>query len=94
MQQLALLKHFNSNSKYTKQLEQCLQLQAQLLEKYVLEQTPPKSRIVQAGPFDENYFNIRMLYNLFSIYGNIEKMLFQKDTRTLLVQYALQKCAD
>ncbi|KAM3140175.1 hypothetical protein pb186bvf_007728 [Paramecium bursaria] len=59
-----------------------------------LQEKNDKSRVITASPFDDANININMLVNLFSIYGNIEKMIFQKDSRTINVQYQLQKCAD
>ncbi|CAD8085549.1 unnamed protein product [Paramecium sonneborni] len=84
------------NQQKQQQLQQQQQLQNQinnLNNIYTIDQQE-KSRVIVAKSFDDSITTIDMLYNIFSIYGNIDKMVYQKDKSTLLVEYHLQKCAD
>ncbi|CAK69202.1 unnamed protein product (macronuclear) [Paramecium tetraurelia] len=81
------------NQQRQQQLQQQLQINNTLNQIYHVEQEE-KSRVIVAKSFDDSVTTIDMLYNIFSIYGNIDKMVYQKDKSTLLVEYHLQKCAD
>ena len=44
-----------------------------------------KSKVIYARWFDKKNVTLRMLYNIFSTYGNIEKMIFLKERSSVLV---------
>lgn len=46
-----------------------------------------KSKVIYARWFDKKNVTLRMLYNIFSTYGNIEKMIFLKEKSSVLIQY-------
>ncbi|CAD8170843.1 unnamed protein product [Paramecium octaurelia] len=81
------------NQQRQQQLQQQLQINNTLNQIYHVDQEE-KSRVIVAKSFDDSVTTIDMLYNIFSIYGNIDKMVYQKDKSTLLIEYHLQKCAD
>ncbi|CAD8139112.1 unnamed protein product [Paramecium pentaurelia] len=51
-----------------------------------LQQTK-KSKVIYARWFDKKVVTSQMLYNLFSIYGNIDKMIYLKERSSALIQY-------
>ncbi|CAD8077109.1 unnamed protein product [Paramecium sonneborni] len=52
----------------------------------LLQQTK-KSKVIYARWFDRKVVTSQMLYNLFSIYGNIDKMIYLKERSSALIQY-------
>ncbi|CAD8077088.1 unnamed protein product [Paramecium primaurelia] len=86
------LSEIQNQQRQQQQLQQQLQIN-NLNQIYHIDQQE-KSRVIVAKSFDDSVTSIDMLYNIFSIYGNIDKMVYQKDKSTLLVEYHLQKCAD
>ncbi|CAD8180544.1 unnamed protein product [Paramecium pentaurelia] len=86
------LSEIQNQQRQQQQLQQQLQINT-LNQIYHIDQQE-KSRVIVAKSFDDSVTSIDMLYNIFSIYGNIDKMVYQKDKSTLLVEYHLQKCAD
>lgn len=46
-----------------------------------------KSKVLYGRWFDKTIITLRMLYNMFSLYGNIEKMIYFKEKSGCLVQY-------
>jgi hypothetical protein len=46
-----------------------------------------KSKVIYARWFDKKNVTLKMLYNIFSTYGNIEKMILLKERSSVLVQY-------
>ncbi|CAD8132574.1 unnamed protein product [Paramecium pentaurelia] len=46
-----------------------------------------KSKVIYARWFDKKVVTSQMLYNLFSIYGNIDKMIYLKERSSALIQY-------
>ncbi|CAD8053191.1 unnamed protein product [Paramecium primaurelia] len=82
------------NQQRQQQIQQQLQSQINTLNQIQHVDQQEKSRVIVAKSFDDSVTTLDMLYNIFSIYGNIDKMVYQKDKSTLLVEYHLQKCAD
>ncbi|CAD8083096.1 unnamed protein product [Paramecium sonneborni] len=82
------------NQQRQQQLQEQLQNQINTINNVYHIDQQEKSRVIVAKSFDDSVTTIDMLYNIFSIYGNIDKMVYQKDKSTLLVEYHLQKCAD
>ncbi|CAD8179030.1 unnamed protein product [Paramecium octaurelia] len=52
-----------------------------------------KSKVIYARWFDKKVVTSAMLYNIFSIYGNIDKMIFLKERSSCLIQYVSQEHA-
>lgn len=46
-----------------------------------------KSKVIYARWFDKKVVTLKMLYNIFSTYGNIDKMIYLKDRSSALIQY-------
>ncbi|CAK60310.1 unnamed protein product (macronuclear) [Paramecium tetraurelia] len=46
-----------------------------------------RSKVIYARWFDKKVVTSQMLYNLFSIYGNIDKMIYLKERSSALIQY-------
>ncbi|CAD8113977.1 unnamed protein product [Paramecium sonneborni] len=72
---------------------QNLQQQQEKLEEYVnplFFKTLRKSKVIYARWFDKKVVTSTMLYNIFSIYGNIDKMIYLKERSSCLIQYVTQ----
>ncbi|CAK70180.1 unnamed protein product (macronuclear) [Paramecium tetraurelia] len=70
-----------------------MQQSADKIEEYInpkFLQTVRKSRVIYARWFDKKVVTSQMLYNLFSIYGNIDKMIYLKERSSALIQYVTQ----
>ncbi|CAD8125638.1 unnamed protein product [Paramecium sonneborni] len=52
-----------------------------------------KSKVIYARWFDKKVVTSTMLYNIFSIYGNIDKMIFLKERSSCLIQYIMSEHA-
>ncbi|CAD8143244.1 unnamed protein product [Paramecium octaurelia] len=50
-------------------------------------QQAKRSKVIYARWFDKKVVTSQMLYNLFSIYGNIDKMIYLKERSSALIQY-------
>ncbi|CAD8206952.1 unnamed protein product [Paramecium pentaurelia] len=72
---------------------QTLQQQQEKLEEYVnplFFKALRKSKVIYARWFDKKVVTSAMLYNIFSIYGNIDKMIYLKERSSCLIQYVQQ----
>ncbi|CAD8117993.1 unnamed protein product [Paramecium sonneborni] len=72
---------------------QNLQQQQDKLEEYVnplFFKALRKSKVIYARWFDKKVVTSTMLYNIFSIYGNIDKMIYLKERSSCLIQYVMQ----
>ncbi|CAK91820.1 unnamed protein product (macronuclear) [Paramecium tetraurelia] len=72
---------------------QTLQQQQEKLEEYVnplFFKALRKSKVIYARWFDKKVVTSAMLYNIFSIYGNIDKMIYLKERSSCLIQYVMQ----
>ncbi|CAD8139746.1 unnamed protein product [Paramecium octaurelia] len=70
-----------------------MQQSADKIEEYInpkFLQSVRKSRVIYARWFDKKVVTSQMLYNLFSIYGNIDKMIYLKERSSALIQYVTQ----
>ncbi|CAD8192624.1 unnamed protein product [Paramecium octaurelia] len=85
-------KNQSSNPQITSK-SQTLQQQQEKLEEYVnplFFKALRKSKVIYARWFDKKVVTSAMLYNIFSIYGNIDKMIYLKERSSCLIQYVLQ----
>lgn len=46
-----------------------------------------KSKVIYARWFDKDIVTIKMLANIFSVYGNIDKMVFLRERSNVLIQF-------
>jgi hypothetical protein len=54
---------------------------------YQLNEVVRKSKVIYARWFDKKVVTLKMLYNIFSTYGNIDKMIYLKERSSALIQY-------
>ncbi|CAD8172823.1 unnamed protein product [Paramecium pentaurelia] len=77
---------------------QTIHQQPEKLDQYLTKQQQSfknvhKSKVIYARWFDKKVVTSTMLYNIFSIYGNIDKMIFLKERSSCLIQYVSQEHA-
>jgi hypothetical protein len=52
---------------------------------YISNKVVRKSKVIYARWFDKKVVTLKMLYNIFSTFGNIDKMIYLKERSSALI---------
>ncbi|CAD8073761.1 unnamed protein product [Paramecium sonneborni] len=86
-----LLKFSDGHRIFTsQQLPSNQQVEKQIFQSEILPQKKLITKVLYANWFDPNQTTMSMIYNIFSTFGNIQKMIFFKTKCNVLIEYSTE----